>query len=225
MGKAKVFMLTVGHAPRDDLMSDLEPMLSKNIEAIQCGALDEFSVEQVKTKFLARENEPSFMTRIADGTMVVLSSEKVLPLIQKRINWAQGQGAAAIVMLCTSRFPNFESSVPVISPFSLLHSVVPAIAGGMRVAAAFPFAPYGDGMAAEWGDDGIDVMWEYVAPGPQLTGSAVADVFRNKKPDLLILDCIGYNHQTRSEASEILGIPVIQPKKLIASILNCMFDM
>jgi protein AroM len=94
----------------------------------------------------------------------------------------------------------------------------------MKVAAAFPYAPYGEEMARDWKDAGIDVDWEYVEPGPDLTGAAVADVFKNKAADILILDCIGYTFSIKKEASEILGIPVVQPKKLIADILATLFS-
>lgn len=215
-------MLTVGHAPREDLMPDMLPMLSPNIEVSQMGGLDGLSVEEARAGYLAAQGEDSMMTRLADGSMAALSTEKMLPRLQRRMDEAAEKGANAIVMLCTNEFPPFECSVPLLFPFSLLHALVPAIAGGLRVAAAFPFPPYGEAMAAAWAADGVNLVWDYAQPG-QRNGEEIAALFREQKPDFLILDCIGYSFQVKREAEAALGIPVLQAKKLIASLLNCLF--
>lgn len=224
MGKAKVLMLAVGHSPRHDLIPDLEPLLSDTIEIEERGCLDAYSVAEVKAGFLAGENEEEKVTKLSDGSMVALAADKIVPLMQKEIDRAAADGFDAIVVLCTGKFPVFKSSIPLLLPYKLLHSVVPAIADGMQVAAVFPFAPYGESMAADWKADGINLVWDCITPSADLTGGDVADLFVDKKPELLVLDCIGYTYPVKQEAQEALGIPVIQPKKLIASVLNCLFD-
>jgi protein AroM len=198
-------------------------MLPENIEYYEAGGLDGYTVEEVHRSFDTAEGEKTLVTRLADGSMATLSSEKVLPLVQKRILLAAEEGAKGIVILCTSRFPVLLSKVPLIVPFDLMHSMFPPMARSLKVGAVFPFEPYGESMKAEWKEAGLDVVYRCKAPAAVRHGREIAELFAGEDIDFLILDCIGFTREQRRQAEEALGVPVIQPKRVIAGAVNCLF--
>ena len=54
--KIKVGMVTIGQSPRNDVTSDIKDILGPKIETIECGALDELTLEDVKKLEPKREN-------------------------------------------------------------------------------------------------------------------------------------------------------------------------
>jgi protein AroM len=221
--KTKICLLTVGHAPRDDLLPDLAPMLSENIGYYEAGGLDGYTVEEIHRAFDPSPGEKTLVTRLAGGSMATLSSDKVLPLVQKRILLAAEEGAKGVVILCTSRFPVFSSKVPLIVPFDLMHSLLPPMVRELKVGAVFPFEPYAESMKAEWNEAGLDPVYRCKAPAAVRHGREIAELFAGEDIEFLILDCIGFTGKQRRQAEEALGIPVIQPKRVIAGTVNCLF--
>jgi hypothetical protein len=45
--KKRIGLLTIGQSPRDDLMSELKPLLSPDIVPVEYGILDDLSPEQI----------------------------------------------------------------------------------------------------------------------------------------------------------------------------------
>ena len=48
MDKAKVGLLTIGQSPREDIVSEIKPLLDSRIEILEKGLLDGLSFEEIK---------------------------------------------------------------------------------------------------------------------------------------------------------------------------------
>lgn len=213
-----VSLLTVGHAPRDDIAPELRELIRSEIEITQAGALDTFTPDEALTQFAPIYGEPTMVSRLRDGRMGTFSAAKAMPLLQACIDCACDDGADIVVVLCTNRFYGLRCRVPLILPFDLLHGTVKALNAGLHIGALFPLETYAHEMAEWWMEYGVNPDYLCVAPNAQLDLDVIGLQFSSV--DFLILDCIGYNRRIRDQLSQSLGIPIIWPRALIADMVN-----
>ena len=107
----KIGAITIGQAPRTDVMEDLDDILRGDVELIQAGALDLLTLEEVET-LRPDGTGNTLVSRMRDGTGVMLQEQKILPLLQQRIHDLEEQGVSAILIMCTGEFP-VETVIPV----------------------------------------------------------------------------------------------------------------
>lgn len=219
--KKIVSFLAVGHSPREDIVDELAEHIDSGIEIRQRGALDHLSVEEVREKLIPVPGEPVLTSRLSDGKMMDFSREKVMPLLQSAIDSACEEGASIVVILCTNEFDGLHCRVPLITPFYLLHSVASSVRAGCRAGALFPFKEFAEAMEKSWKRFDVSVDYECASPKENDWGRYV-EFFREKKTQLLILDCIGYTYECRDYFSRALGIPVIHPRSMIVSTIHDM---
>ena len=100
----KIGAITIGQAPRTDVMEDLDDILRGDVELIQAGALDLLTLEEVET-LRPDGTGNTLVSRMRDGTGVMLQEQKILPLLQQRIHDLEEQGVSAILIMCTGEFP------------------------------------------------------------------------------------------------------------------------
>lgn len=134
----KIGAVTIGQAPRTDVMEDLAGILQGDVELIQAGALDSLTLEEVKT-LRPDGTGNTLVSRMRDGTGVMLQEQKILPLMQQRIHELEEQGVSAILIMCTGEFPEtFVSRVPLIYPSKVICSVVAALNNISRIGIITP---------------------------------------------------------------------------------------
>ena len=218
----KLTAISNGQTPRDDFMGDLVPLLPSSMSVTHVGALDTLTPEQVKTELVPSFGEETLVVRLNTGDVLDVSKARTIPLIQKAINKAADDGADAIIQLCTLPFPPFESKIPFISPYDHLHSIVPAIAHGLKVGILFPYESHAPAMEKTWKAHGINMVTRCLAPAVA-TGEAIAKLFEGENIALLVLDCIGFTTVVRDDAQKIMGIPVLQPKQMMVNMLKTLF--
>ena len=80
----KVGLITVGQAPRSDVVPDMAAILGGDVEILEAGALDGLSREQIAP--LAPEGDDEIIvTRLADGSPVFVGKTKMIPTIEAKI--------------------------------------------------------------------------------------------------------------------------------------------
>ena len=103
-------MVTIGQSPRNDVTSDIKDILGSKIEIIECGALDELTLEDIK-KLEPKKGEYVLVTRLRDGTQVKVSRNKIIQRIRECIRKIENY-VDIIVLLCTGEFPEINSKNP-----------------------------------------------------------------------------------------------------------------
>ena len=73
----KIGAITIGQAPRTDVMEDLDDILRGDVELIQAGALDLLTLEEVET-LRPDGTGNTLVSRMRDGTGVMLQEQKIL---------------------------------------------------------------------------------------------------------------------------------------------------
>ncbi|HEV8586376.1 MAG TPA: AroM family protein, partial [Methylomirabilota bacterium] len=92
MSKAKIGMVTVGQAPRDDVVPDMMTLLP-GVDILQAGALD--GLDRAAIARLAPEGDDEILvTRLADATPVFVGKSHILPRVKARIAALEDAGVA-----------------------------------------------------------------------------------------------------------------------------------
>src|SRR6185295_685956 len=87
----KIGMITVGQAPRSDVVPDMAAILGGDVEIIEAGALDGLTREQIAP--LAPEGDDEILvTRLADGSTVFVGKTKMIARIEARIAALEDRG-------------------------------------------------------------------------------------------------------------------------------------
>ena len=71
----RIGAITIGQAPRTDILTDIAPILGNDVEFIQVGALDHLSLEDVQA-LRPNGNGNTLVSRMRDGTAVTLQEQK-----------------------------------------------------------------------------------------------------------------------------------------------------
>ena len=80
----RVGLITVGQAPRSDVVPDMAAILGGNVEIVEAGALDGLSREQIAPLAPAGDDE-ILVTRLADGSSVFVGKTRMIPRIEAKI--------------------------------------------------------------------------------------------------------------------------------------------
>ena len=141
-----VSFISTGQGPRDDIMYEMIRHLSPEIEVREVGAFDDFALDEL-SQFSPKNGEPSTVSRVRDMSMFEFTLAATQEYVQKKIDEEIAAGTSMIVVLCTSEFPPYRSTVPIIEPYELIHKQVSVLKGECKVGALFPYEPYEEMMA------------------------------------------------------------------------------
>ena len=222
MNKTKVGFLTIGQSPRDDVMSEMKPLLAPNVEAVEYGVLDGYTHEEIESLMPKTQDIP-LVSRLRDGSQVLLSEKKIIELLPEAIEFMYTKlNAGAIGILCTHEFPKREYLCPVIFPSDYIKFVVDEVLKAKRLGVVVPLESQIEMTRQKWG-----IERTYVVPkSPYVKGQnwkSVADDLVKEKIDAVVLDCIGFSVQDRDDISSFLNIPVLLPRAILLSAINHIF--
>lgn len=221
----KVGIVTIGQSPRVDITADLAPCLLPNIELVEAGAMDPFTLEEIEARFYPEAGDTVLVSRMRDGRQAKMGEHKIMPYVQEAIQKLAGEGVSAVVLMCTGKFPAFHCPVPFITPYNLIHGVVGSTFPGAKIGVIAPDPDQIEQAARWWQEDGYSAAAVSLSP---YIGSDIASAAAGLKdfaPDLVILDCLGYTTQMKNEVISVLPKAAILPRTLIARLLNELFGV
>ena len=177
-----------------------------------------------RSKFAPEEGDTVLVSRMRDGGQCVLAEQKILGAVTDTINRLAEDGCELVVLLCTGKFPKISCKVPLITPYSLLHGVVGGIYDkGTTIGVVAPHPQQTEHAAGYWKDDGYNAVSASVSP---YIGGDMVEIINKlelAKPQVILLDCLGYSVEMKKEVKKVFSGPVILPRTLIAQTLNEMF--
>lgn len=215
----KIGVITIGQAPRTDILLDIEPLLGPDVELIQAGALDGMTLEKVQA-LRPDGTGTTLVSRMCDGTAVALQEQKILPLIQQKINELEVQGVSVIMIMCTGEFPEtFVSEVPLIYPSKMICNIIASLNNLRSIGVITPDADQIPDIERKWGrivNRVVPVLWN---PYLEKTSEQAVSQLCESDVDLAIMDCFGYSKQMSAYASEAIGKPVILSRMIAIRVL------
>lgn len=102
--------LTLGQTPRVDLVPELKSWIGPGLVVDEFGALDGLDESQVAS-LAPKGDEPRMITRLRDGTEVVVRKQDMHQRIQKILERLGPDDYDLRVLLCTGHFPGDRKSV------------------------------------------------------------------------------------------------------------------
>ena len=216
----KIGMLTIGQSPRDDIIPPLKEILGPSHEIIEAGALDDVTREKIEgIEF--RPDDYLLVSRLRDGTEVKIHKRLILPYLQKRIHELEEKGVTLTVIMCTGRFPPFQSQGLVITPQEILKGVLNATIKKGKLAVVYPAKEQTQKAESEFGRDGISIYADYLSPYEEKDDlDSLAERLNEQNPDLIFLNCFGYSSRVKILVAERTGKPVIHSNVVVARVLK-----
>jgi protein AroM len=220
--KLRIGLLTIGQSPRDDLVPEIKPLFLPHIEVIEYGLLDELSSEEIK--FLEPDaEEMPLATRLKDGSQAQLGEKKVISLLHKAIDlMTKNMKVKAIGMLCTHEFSITKPFCPIVSPFHYLKFLINEILEVRTLGVLVPLESQMEMAKKKWGREKVIVE----AKSPYVKGKTwkeVSKIFMRAEVEAIILDCIGYKIDDRRKIQNLIPVPALLPRAILAYAINQLF--
>jgi len=216
----KIGMLTIGQSPRDDILPTLMGILGDGYEIVEAGALDDMTHEDIQGIEFGPDDY-LLVSRMRDGTEIKITKRFILPMMQKRIDELEEKGVSLIVIMCTGKFPQFDSRVLVVTPQEILKGVLEGALKRGRLGVVYPAEEQVQGAEAGFGREGIEIYGDHLSPyegDSELEG--LADRLTGQDLDLILLNCFGFSSKVKEAVTKKTGKSVIQSNALIARVLK-----
>lgn len=213
----KIGAITIGQTPRSDVLFDMEPLMN-GIKIIQRGALDGLTPEELKS-IEPKDDDYILVTRLHDGSSVLLAEKHILPRIQKHIDdLVLNEDVDGIVMLCTGEFPQFKCSVPLLYPQILLQHFILSVLGENTLGVLSPAPGQIPQSKKRWLEAGVTrVVSGAASPYDGFEDVIIeANKIVNQGAKILVLDCIGYTQKMKETIYSLTGVPVILGRTVAA---------
>jgi protein AroM len=222
LSKNRVGFLTIGQSPREDIMNEMKPLLSAQIDVMEYGLLDDLGHDTIES-LAPNEQEIPLVSRLRDGGQALLSERKISELLPDAIKYMKTEmNVEAVGVLCTHEFPKMEFSYPVIFPSERMKLQIDERTDVQKAGVVVPLENQIEMAHKKWGYKRAFV----VSKSPYEKGKTwkdVADVLMEEKVDAVILDCIGYSVQDENALHSLLDVPILLPRTILASAINQIF--
>ena len=218
----RIGVLTIGQAPRaDDAVTELRQVLGPGYTIIERGALDDLSAAEIE-RVHPEPGHYLLISLLENGQSVTMSKQKILPLLQERVDAFGGDGVHAILLLCTGAFPEFKSDCLIVQPQDALYHLVLGLAGrSKRIGVMTPLPGQIAQTRAKWEEYGIDPI--VAAASPYTADDEVTPAARDlasRGADLIFMDCMGYSLAMKARAKTAAGgCPIVLARSAIARVL------
>lgn len=195
----QIGVITIGQAPRTDLIPEIEKFFPSDVEFIQHGVLDDFDekkLEQIKPE----PGQTTLVSRLKDGTTATMAKEKIIPIVQQIIDDFNQDQVHLIILACTGEFKPFQSNVPIIYPDFLLNHVVQGVFRNKgQIGVIVPLREQSESIEKKWLSAGFQA--KTVASSPYQFDEQSLIKATNELEQMnfstIVLDCIGYTQQMK----------------------------
>ena len=211
--------MTIGQSPRPDIIPELTQDLPVDLETIETGALDDLAREEI-AKLAPKKGDHALVTRMRDGSDVIVARKWIAPLVQKRLDKMTQDGATAVALLCTGEFAVLRSKIPLLEPNRLLNGVVPGI---MKTGVLGVMVPSSDQIIQvkkHWSKMGLR---SHVVPANPYRGISeienAASRLAQVNPNLIVMDCMGYSKKMKEIVRERTQKPVVLARSILTKII------
>lgn len=216
-----IAFVTIGQSPRDDMVPEMLPHLD-GCPILEWGALDGLTDDEMRD-LEPLDGEAMVVSRISDGRQVRMDKRLVDPRVEVGIRECQGNGADITVMTCTSTFPDFESTGPVLIAGRLIRGTVLSVAGKSHLGIVCPDEDQVHQILAEWGPQVRQVSVLAASPyqpGAEEIVARQARQLRTRGADYVFLNCMGYTRAMQAAARRQVGSRVLLSRTLVSRVVG-----
>jgi len=212
-------MVTIGQAPRTDVVPAMADVLGPHVEIIERGALDGLHGDEI-AKLAPEADDDVLVTRLTDGSSVFVGKRSVTPRVQRMVTELDALDVTMTVVLCTGHFTGLRARRPLVEPEKILLGVLRGISFAGRLGVVTPSERHVEQTTRRWREQGFDPVVVAASPYHDTTPIAVvAERLRAGAAGFVVLDCIGFQRSQRDELQAALDVPVIVANLLAARVV------
>jgi protein AroM len=206
--RPRVGAVTIGQAPRPDLVEPLRQRLGGGAEILEAGALDGWapgegpSVGDGRPGRTPTEPDYPLTTRLRDGSRVTLDERDLAALVQQAIDRIEDAGADLTLLLCAGGFLETAGRRPLIRPFDAAAAELRGRAAA-RLGVIVPDPGQARAARRKWEAAGFQVEPLVGEPGAVPLPAAGAAL------DALVLDYVGHPSRAVEDLRQRTLLPVI----------------
>jgi protein AroM len=221
----RVGMITIGQAPRIDIVPEMREVIGPEIEIMEAGALDGLTLEEVK-RFYPRRGDYILCTRMSDGTEVVVAKRFILPRVQQCIDLLTERGAEILVFICTGHFPPFSSKRLFVEAQKILDHFILALHGANeRMGLLIPLSDQIEQARRKYRRLKGEMIIRSASPyASEDEVTQTAKELKKADPHLIVMHCMGYTQDMKKKVMEVTGKPTILARTLVARTLKEMLS-
>jgi protein AroM len=210
--------LTIGHAPRPDVVPIIDRYVASQVHRIHRGVLDGLSRAEIDTRYKPDPGEPALVTRLREGSVVELSRARMRDGVQDLVRLLENEGCDVVLLLCTGIFEGLECRRAwLIEPDRLIPPLVAGLLGQRRLGIIVPIASQIASEKDKWHSLARPPIFAAISPYSQPPEAAipVGRDLKERGAEAILLDCIGFTEHHRDALAEI-GLPVILSNAIAA---------
>lgn len=203
----RVGMLTIGGAPRPDLVAPFR-RLRPDVELVEAGALDGMTATTLPR---APVGEYPLTTRLGDGSTVTLDEAALVPLVRAALARLEAEGVAATLLLCAGPFDAVRGDRPFVRPFEVATRLLRG-AGVRRLGVVVPVEEQRRPAERTFATAGFDAtVW--VAPlgvaADRVPGWLEDEAAAGAPVGHVVLDYVGHDPDDVAELQRLVSVPVV----------------
>ena len=202
-------IITIGQAPRDDIADLFAQHAPTGTRVVLRGALDGLSDAEVDAA-KPQDGGDTLYTRLRGGRDVKISKKAVIARSPAALDKLRGDGCDVLVYACTGEFPPFAGDAGVVFPSRLLNALVGVLLPAGRLGLLIPLPEQAHKLTAKWARPGLEVVSEPLIPSAaEGEIRAAAERLSARRPDLVAMDCMGYDPPTKTIVKEVCRVPTL----------------
>src|SRR3954468_6717560 len=217
--------LTIGQAPRSDVVPIIDRHVPAEVRRIHRGVLDGLSHAEIDRRYGAGPGEAALVTRLTDGRIVELSRRRMREGVEEALAALEAEGCDAILLLCTGTFDGLECKKAwLVEPDHIIPAMVAGLVERHQLGVLVPIASQIGSESGKWRVLHRPPIFAAASPYGG-TEDALVDAGKELKAqgaDAILLDCIGFTERHRA-ALLPLGLPVILSNAVAAKALSELF--
>jgi protein AroM len=215
-------MITIGQAPRTDVAPIIEKYIDGRAELVQVGVLDGMSKDYIEKNLYPEVGDYVLTSRLVSNESVVMSREKIKPILQEKINYLEELGIKQILLLCTGVFPGLTTKDSyLIEPDHIIPPTVKSLVADRSFGVIVPLDEQKFLLHPKYSPFGLDPAFAVASPYKHDINNyeQAANELKNKV-DIILLDCMGYTEESRDLVAKATGLPVILSNAIMAKLVS-----
>jgi len=210
--------LTIGQAPRSDVVPIIDRHVPAAVRRIHRGVLDGLSRAEIAARYTPETGEAALITRLHDGTAIELSRSRMRDGVQAALTMLEGEGCDVILLLCTGTFTGLECRKAwLVEPDHIIPGVVAGLVERRQLGIVVPIVGQIASEREKWRPLARVPLFAAASPYGADDGALIdaGRTLQSQGGEALLLDCIGFTERHRGLLAP-LGLPVILSNAVVA---------
>lgn len=213
----RIMFVSVGQSPREDLIEEMMQNLDVPVETLEIGALDNLSDAEIAA-FAVKDDEASIVTRLADGSNIVLSKSAISERMAKIVAQFRPGEYDLVAILSTGLFRDFDSNCPTVNSQRAIESAIISLAAqGSTVGIIMP-------LERQLQEFDIPALVDYKIVASHARdndrGQLAAALIDLAETDIIVLNSVAYTEADRAVVARASGKPVILARRIVSSAIR-----